>query len=158
MSMAPELLSEERDKQPAEVSIEFIYADHSPENLYSVAQAVLASDGDIIAIEKIREGSFGMGTAEEKVALSERMTSFLAADSQINESAAEYFQTDEPFFTALLDGLKGSGKRVVLLDMGTDDPGYSLYRKTQDARRIFRERYQEHKFGDSMSKSVKAST
>jgi hypothetical protein len=128
-----------RDEQLATVSVEFIFADHSESNLGKVADAVLASDGDIIAIEKIREGSFGMGTSEEKVELAERMTRFIAAGSTTAQTASEYFHTDEPFFTKLLDSLKCSGKRIVLLDMGTDDEGYVHYQKGQLARHAYNE-------------------
>lgn len=124
--------SAEYDGQPQISAIDYVFCNHSEENLARVTDAVLASDGDIIAIEKIREGSFGMGTAEEKRQLSERMTHFIAADSDITQPASEYFETDEPFFTQLLDSLKGSNKRIILIDMGTDDPKYSLYRKTRE--------------------------
>lgn len=118
---------------PAKSSIEIIFVTHSEENLPRVAEAVLASDGDIIAIEKIREGTFGMGTSAQKAELSARMTDFLATDSEITASAAGYFQTDEPFFTAILDALRGTGKQIVLIDMGTDDPGYGLRQKSRAA-------------------------
>lgn len=114
-------------------SIEIVYADHSPDNLPKVVEAVLLAGGDIIAIEKIRENSFGMGTDKEKNELSARMTEFIACDSNITESASSYFKTNEPFFTTLLDSLRGTGKRITLLDIGTDDPGYALYRETQKA-------------------------
>lgn len=114
-------------------SIEIVYADHSPDNLPKVVEAVLLSGGDIIAIEKIRENSFGMGTDKEKNELSARMTEFIACDSNITESASSYFKTNEPFFTTLLDSLRGTGKQIVLLDIGTDDPGYVLYRRAAEA-------------------------
>ena len=128
-------------EKPKESSIEIIYADHSEANLLKVADAVLSSGGDIIAIEKIREGSFGMGTLQEKAELSKRMTDFISPDSAITETAADYFHTDEPFFTTLLDKLKGSGKMVTLLDMGMDDPGYNLFRKTRQLRLSILEQY-----------------
>jgi hypothetical protein len=115
-------------------SIDIVYADHSEANLPRVAEAVLASNGDIIAIEKVREGSFAMGTSKEKADLSARMTDFISSKNSINESAADYFRTNEPFFTALLDGLKGSDKLITLIDMGTDDPGYYLFRKTRQLK------------------------
>lgn len=115
-------------------SIEIVYADHSEANLRKVAEAVLASDGDIIAIEKIREGSFAMGTSEQKAELSARMTDFISSESTITQSASAYFHTKEPFFTTILNRLKGSDKTITLLDMGTDDPGYHLFRKTRQLR------------------------
>lgn len=128
------LAPHDNDPRPTSASVDFIFVDHSEGNLPRVAQAVLASDGDIIAIEKIREGSFGMGTAEEKAHLSELMTRFIAVDNPIGQSAREYFQTEEPFFTQLLDGLKGSGKQIVLIDMGTDDAGYVHHQRNVTAR------------------------
>jgi len=118
-------------------SIDFVFSNHSEENLSRVVEAVIASDGDIIAIEKVLEGSFAMGTTEEKQALSERMTDFIAVDSAIEASASEHFDTEHPFFTQLLDGLKGSGKKIVLIDMGTDDPGYYLHRNDQKALQAY---------------------
>jgi hypothetical protein len=61
------------DEQVRTSSVEFVFSDHSLENLLRVAEAVLATDPDVVAVEKIREGSFGMGTAEEKRQLSERI-------------------------------------------------------------------------------------
>jgi hypothetical protein len=60
------------------------------------------------------------------------VSEFIAVGADIPQTAKEYFQTDDPFFTRLLDGLKGSGKRVVLIDMGTDDPNYHL--RAEDVR------------------------
>lgn len=121
-------------EKPQQSSIEIVYADHSEGNLRKVAEAVLASNGDIIAIEKIREGSFAMGTSEEKAGLAARMTDFISSESTITESAAAHFHTKEPFFTTLLNRLKGSDKTIALLDMGTDDPGYYLFRKARQLR------------------------
>jgi hypothetical protein len=107
--------------------VDFFFCNHSTENLPKIADALITSDADIFAIEKIREGTFGMGTEQEKKELSERMTSFIAADNPTAQTAGEYFGTQEPLFTLLLDGLKGSGKKIVLLDMGIDNEQFPVY-------------------------------
>ena len=141
----------ERDNKAG--SIDFIYSDHSLENLPKIAEALINSDGDIIAIEKIREGSFGMGTAEEKAELSRRMTEFLSSKSNITQSASEYLDTNEPLFTALLDRLKGSDKRIVIIDMGTDDPGYAYYRRSVELRLRYAEMIDELERGANISEA-----
>ncbi len=142
--MIGETTSSVLDEQLHTASIEFIFCNHARENLIKVANAVLASDGDIIAVEKIREDSFGMGTEEEKQLLSEQMTHFIAPDSDITQSASEYFQTDDPFFGYMLDELKGSGKRIVLIDMGTDSEGYEYRQNSQSTRFAYAESLQQH--------------
>jgi len=132
-------------------SIDFIFADHSPENLPKIIDALVQSDGDIIAIEKIREGTFGMGTTAEKADLSRRMTEFLSSNTPITESAAEYFNTNEPLFTGLLDKLRESGKRIVILDMGTDDPGFSIYKRTVELREEYVRKLRERQQGGNIT-------
>lgn len=133
--------SDTANERPKRAAIEYVFCDHSPENLSKIVDALIASDGDIIAIEKVREGSFGMGTAEEKADLSRRMTEFLSSGSDITETAAQYFGTDDPLFTKLLDTLRGSDKRIVLIDMGTDDEGYYLRRASQECREAYNRKF-----------------
>jgi hypothetical protein len=51
--------------------------------------------------------------------------------------------TEEPFFTRLLEGLRGKDKRIVLIDMGTDDPGYSLYREVREKIQAYAAKLEE---------------
>ncbi len=129
------------NERPKRAAIEYVFCEHSLKNLSKIVDALIASDGDIIAIEKVREGSFGMGTAEEKADLSRRMTEFLSSDSDITETAAQYFGTDDPLFTKLLDALRGSDKRIVLIDMGTDDEGYFLREASQECREAYNRKF-----------------
>ena len=136
-------LTEVSNGCPDETLIEYVLVDHSPENQYKIADILIGLDSDIIAIEKIKQGSFGTGTAEEKNDLSNRMTEFMATGNNITESAAEYFPAAELLFTKLLDTLKGSGKRIVLIDIGTDDEGYYIYERMVELRNEYSEKYHD---------------
>lgn len=115
--------------------VEFVYCDHGKDNLDRVADAVIKSGGDVIAIEKIAEGSFGTGTRQEKADLSEAMTRFISLGSVTQEEAGEYFGIEEPFFEKILNSLRGSGKIIRLIDMATDDKEYDYYREVLLARK-----------------------
>lgn len=142
----------ETEKSANSTAIDFIYSDHSPENLSKIVDALIESNGDIIALEKIREGSFGTGTVEEKKELSKQMTDFLDPDSTIEESAEEYFPGADPLFVGLLNRLKGSGKQIVIIDMGTDDPGYHYYADSIRLREKYVEKFEEYQQGGDVTR------